>query len=122
MKRTGPTKESTRALAVFLEKCAKKSGKKIWKVLAEEISKPARKKQCINLWKLDRMSKSAKHAVFATGSKILSLGEVSGKITIICPDCSAKAREKIEAKGGKVILLSDDAALGGIAGEVTLVK
>jgi len=61
------------------------------------------KRQRINLKQIQEKHKSGE--VDLTGYKILGEGEVSGKLIIKADEASKSAIEKVEAKGGKIILL-----------------
>ncbi|MDO8627167.1 MAG: 50S ribosomal protein L18e, partial [Candidatus Diapherotrites archaeon] len=82
MKRTGPTKESTRKLAVGLEKQSKKSKKNIFRRIADEITKPTRHRVEVNLWKLNLMSKQFQGKTLVVPGKILSYGKLENPITV----------------------------------------
>ena len=121
MKRTGPTKESRRKLAVALDKKAKESKKKVWKSLAEEINKPARHKKPINMWQLNNIAKKQK-GIFITASKILSFGEIEAKVSVVAPEYSDKAKEKIEKAGGQLTRLEEFLEAKETKGEIILIK
>jgi len=104
--RSGPTKESRKELVIMLEKHAKKSKKRIWKILAEGISKPARGKGEINLWQLGKLAKKFEGKVMVTSSKVLSFGDAEKKLRIAAPEFSGMAREKIKKNGGEAMSLS----------------
>ena len=61
------------------------------------------KRQRINLRQIQEKHKSGE--VDLTGYKILGEGDVSGKLIIKADEASKSAIEKVEAKGGKIILL-----------------
>ncbi|MCX8158547.1 MAG: 50S ribosomal protein L18e [Candidatus Diapherotrites archaeon] len=103
MKKTGPTKESTRKLAIFLEKIAKKRGKRIWKILAESLMKQRRKKGEINIWKINKLSTKFRDKILVTTQKVLASGTLNNKVIIAAPAYSKTAKQKIEKAGGKII-------------------
>ncbi len=101
MKATGPTKESTRKLVVALEKMGKKSKQGLWFYLAETLAKPRRLGKQVNLWKLSALSKKHKAAVFVVPGKVLSEGEVEGKLDVAAFAFSKAAADKIRAAKGR---------------------
>ena len=101
--RTGPSNEKTREIIVDLEKQAKASGKKIWKVLAAKVSNASRRRVSVNLFKISRLAKGSPGKVFVVAGKVLSKGNAEGALEVACLSCSHKAREKIEASKGKVL-------------------
>ena len=121
MKRTGPTKESRRKLAIALEKKAKESKKKIWKSLAEEVKKAARHKKPINVWQINNIAKKQKGTLIKA-SKILSFGDIEAKAVVVAPEYSNKAKEKIEKAGGQLIMLEEFLKEKENKGEIILIK
>ena len=107
MKATGPTKKSTRRLIVGLEKMGKKSKQGLWFTLAETLGKPRRMAKQVNLWKLSQMGKVYKNAVFVVPGKVLSAGEVEGKLDVAAFAFSKGAMDKIRAAKGRAMTLEE---------------
>ncbi|MFH1751335.1 MAG: 50S ribosomal protein L18e [archaeon] len=107
MKVTGPTNTESKKLVRELEKKYRKEKKSLWKVLAEKIGKARRKKNPVNLHKLNKLSKKFSNKTFVVAGKVLSYGELQGKINVIAFDYSAKAREKILEKKGNPELIAN---------------
>ena len=101
-KRTGPTSLVLRKLILDLSKLAKKEKVKAWEKLAEELSKPTRKRREVNIYKIDRYTREDEIAVIP--GKVLSEGNLTKKITVAAFKFSAKSKNKIN-KIGKAISL-----------------
>ena len=95
VKRTGPTNYWVRRLISTFEKYAKE--KRIFKKLAEELSKPTRQKKGVNLWKIEKFSKEGE--VIVVPRKVLGKGKVSKKIVLFALDYSKRARDLLEEAG-----------------------
>ncbi len=105
--RTGPTRESTRELIVDLEKKGKKVQKAVWKKLSQKLARPTRQRAEINVYRLSEIALKNAGRVLVVPGKILSKGDVAGKIEVACFSCSKKAKEKIGKAGGKVMSLKE---------------
>lgn len=97
-------KLETRKLVANLEKTSRKTGKNIWKDLAERIEKPKRNNTVINVEKLDNLGKKFKGKTLIVPGKILSEGIMNNKVKIVALDASTKAIEKINENGEFVYL------------------
>ena len=64
-----------------------------WLPIAQMLSVPTKKRQILNLEKIDKMSKE-KEIVVIPG-KVLSLGEINKKIKIVALSFSEKTKEKL---------------------------
>ena len=97
----------TRSLIVDLDKHGKKTGKRIWRVLAQTLASSSRRRPQAGLYLLGRLAKKNPGKIFVLAGKLLSNGPIESKIEVACFSCSAKAKEKIGKLGGKVMTLDE---------------
>jgi len=107
MKRTGATKLSTRLLVASLRKKAIAEKQKIWKAIAEAISKPTRQRITVNISKLAFLSKKFPDKTLIVPGKVLGAGAIEAKIDVIALQYSASAKKAIESKKGNAVLLRE---------------
>jgi len=105
--RTGPTKQETRDTIVKLEKYGKKTKKAIWKDLTKRLKKPSRIRAKINVYRLNELAEKNKDKILVVAGKVLAKGNVETKIEVACFNYSEKAEQKINAKKGNIMLLTD---------------
>ena len=105
VKRTGPTNKLLKKLIEDLLIHYNKTKSKIWKDVAEKLSKPTRKRIEVNLARINRYSKDGE-TILVPGV-VLSYGEFNKKITIAAWKFSSKAKAKIEKAGGRAISIRD---------------
>lgn len=107
---SGPENPSVQKLVVALKKQAKKTGKPVWARIAELLERPSRRKTGVNVVDVAHSVKEGEIAVVP--AKVLSLGKVAKKMTVIAFAYSPAAIAKIEKAGGKAMrfdaLLSAD--------------
>jgi large subunit ribosomal protein L18e len=91
----GPESDETKKLVALLEKTARKSKAGVWKVIAEFLLKPARRKKAkaVNLFKLDKFAKDGD--VIVIPSVLLGQGELKKKITVAAFRASKSAKAKL---------------------------
>ena len=94
-----------RKLIRELIKLSNKTKKPLWKRVAEELSRPRRKKVAVNLSRINRHAQD-KEVVIIPG-RVLGAGKLDKKITVIAESFTKKAYDKILESGSKPILLSD---------------
>ena len=99
-----PTNPVLSGLIQELKKKANEHGVKIWKRIAEDLSKSSRSRRIVNLYKLDKNTKEGETIVVP--GKVLGVGELNHKITVAAWSFSGNALEKIN-KVGKAIPISD---------------
>ena len=99
-------KLETRKLITKLEMTSRKTKKNIWKDLANRLESPTRNNTVVNVAKIDKLAKQFKGKTLVIPGKLLSLGNLEEKVTVVAVSASTKAIEKIMAKG-KFILLKD---------------
>lgn len=104
VKRTGPTNEKLREAIVLADKASKKYKSELFKVLSKELNKPARIRRTVNIYKINKVTRDGETAVIP--GKVLSVGDLTKKITVAAWEFSDKAKEKIN-KSGKAVQLLD---------------
>lgn len=77
----------------------------LWRRIADELEAPTKKRAALNLSKIDKMVKQDEIALVP--GKVLSMGNLSKKITIAAYTFSSHAQEKIKASGSKAITIYD---------------
>ena len=77
----------------------KKAGKTVplWKRVAEDLESSTRRMPRVNIEKLNRVVREGEIALVP--GKVLSLGTLTGKMTVAAFQFSEPAREKIQVKG-----------------------
>ncbi|MFA5764404.1 MAG: 50S ribosomal protein L18e [archaeon] len=99
-------KLETRKLVASLEKTGRKTKLTLWKDVAARVNKPTRQNIVVNINKLDEMAKKNKGKILLVPGKVLSVGDLEEKATIVATTASEKAIAKISKKG-KFIFLKD---------------
>lgn len=93
--------EDPEKLATLLKKKARENNAPIWEAAAKLLSKPRRRRICVNLSRIDRCS-SEGSTVLVPG-KVLGGGKLTHKVVVGAFKFSEKARSKIEAAGGRCL-------------------
>ena len=101
-----PRKIETIKTIAVLEKQYRKTKKRVWKKMAEELGKKRRNRTNVNLWKLDKMAKKFSGKTLVVPGKILGQGKIKEKVSVIALEYSESARRKL-AKTGKAISFED---------------
>jgi large subunit ribosomal protein L18e len=78
-----------------------KNEAKIWRVVAEMLSKPRRRQAEVNVSKIQRYSRDGEVALIP--GKVLGTGNLDKPVTVAALSFSERAREKIESAGGRCI-------------------
>ncbi len=102
-KRTGPTREKTKSLAIALERKGTVEKAALWKDIARRLSRPSRIRTTVNLTRIARLGKKMQHQWLLVPGKVLGGGTVEKPVRVIALDFSKKAAEKIIAQKGKAI-------------------
>ena len=102
-KRTGPTNLVLRKLISAFKKKGRETGKNVWFRIAELLEKPRRQKIIVNVSKINRYGDES-HIIVVPG-KLLGAGKIEKKVTVAAFTYSQKAKEKIEAAGGRILTL-----------------
>ena len=76
-----------------------------WKKVAREMSRSNRSQRTVNLTKINKFAKDGLTVVVP--GKVLGIGTVDKKLTVVAYTFSESALAKIKAAGGKATLLSD---------------
>ncbi|HZX12577.1 MAG TPA: 50S ribosomal protein L18e [Candidatus Nanoarchaeia archaeon] len=104
MKPTGPTSLGTRQLVTMLRKAAVLHKFGLWKVVANEIKKPTRKRREVSLKTINTYLREGETAIVP--GKVLASGMLTKKVTVAAFKYSRQAEEKIN-KSGKALLLKE---------------
>jgi len=104
-KRTGPTNIHLKELIIELKKNSISHNSNLWKKIAEELSKPTRKRRIVNLSRINRHTKENENIIVP--GKVLSSGELDHKLTIAAWQFSNNALDKIKKSNSKAILISE---------------
>jgi len=100
VKRTGPQTLELKELIHDLKVLGGKNDIKLWKRVAKDLEKSTRSRRKVNLYRIDKHTRDNEIALVP--GKVLSVGELTKKITVSAYDFSESAREKIN-KIGKAI-------------------
>ena len=105
MVRSGLTDPNTRAVINALKKTSTKHDVKIWKRVAELLSRPSRKRATVNVGKIQRHTNDGD--VIVVPGKILGSGILTHKVTVAALNTSASARSVIIGAGGTLITINE---------------
>ncbi|MEM0380521.1 MAG: 50S ribosomal protein L18e [Desulfurococcaceae archaeon] len=105
MKKTGPTNIVLRKTIRLLVKYSREYKAPIWRAIARELEKPARKRRVVNISRINRHT-SAGDIVIVPG-KVLGSGDLKHSVTVAAISFSKKALEKINKAGGRAIYITD---------------
>jgi large subunit ribosomal protein L18e len=97
VKRTGPSDVNLRNLIKDLRILSKKENVKLWKRVADDLSRSTRQRRIVNISRLERYGKDGE--TLLVPGKVLSEGELSKKVTVAAFRFSDVARSKINAVG-----------------------
>ena len=103
--RTKTTNVYLHATIRQLRKIAREHKAKIWRVVADILERPRRKRVAVNISKIDRLTKAGD--VIIVPGKVLGAGELSHPVTVAAFLFSETARDKILKVGGKPISIQD---------------
>ena len=119
VKRTGPTNLVLRKLIVSLEKRGRETGKGVWFRIAELLEKPRRQRITVNVSKINRYGDES-HIIVVPG-KLLGAGKIEKRVTVAAFAYSLKAKEKIEAAGGRVMTIEEMLREEPVAREIKII-
>jgi len=105
VKRTGPTNVHLRRLIRFLEKASNENKVRIWKYVAELLSKPTRQRIEVNLSKIDKHTKEGD--IVVVPGKVLGSGKLTKKVTIAAWKFSENALLKAKKSGANIITIEE---------------
>ena len=103
-KRTGPQTLALKNLIRDLSKLGKKNNVNLWLRIARDLSRPTRIRRTVNLYKIDKHTRDGETAIVP--GKVLSVGDLTKKLTVAAYQFSGKAEEKIN-KVGKAIKIQE---------------
>jgi large subunit ribosomal protein L18e len=105
MVNSGSTDPNTRALINALRRASTKNEAKIWKRVAELISRPARKRAAVNVGKIGRYTNAGD--IVVVPGKVLGSGLLPHKVIVAALNASATARSIIVGAGGSLISINE---------------
>ncbi|MCY0868523.1 MAG: 50S ribosomal protein L18e [Desulfurococcus sp.] len=88
-----------------LIKASNKNNAPIWRAVAEELSKPRRRRRAVNISRLNRYTSPGD--VVVVPGKVLGAGVLDHPITVAASSFSKTAIEKILKSGGRVLHILD---------------
>lgn len=89
----------------FLKKTAKDNDARIWRKIAEYLSRTRRKRIAVNLSRINRYTKTGE--TVAVPGKVLAAGELSHPVIVTAFAFSESAVTKIEKAKGKCLTFSE---------------
>jgi large subunit ribosomal protein L18e len=89
----------------FLTKTANENDAKIWKYVADCLSKTRRKRISVNLSRINRHTE--KGQIVAVPGKVLGAGLLRHPVTVAAFEFSATAKEKIRNARGKYLTINE---------------
>ena len=104
VKRTGPQTLELQKLINDLKIIGNKNNVNLWKRVAKELEKPRRIRGKTNLYIINKYARDNEIALVP--GKVLSIGELTKKITVAAYQFSDNAREKIN-HAGKAISIKE---------------
>ncbi|RLE68201.1 MAG: 50S ribosomal protein L18e [Thermoprotei archaeon] len=104
MKRTGPTNVHLRRLIHLLRKKARENRAPVWRRVAELLERPTRIRPEVNVSRINRYTREGE--VVVVPGKVLGSGALDHSVVVAAYAFSRRAREKIEAAGGRALPIS----------------
>ncbi len=104
-KKLTKTDINLKKLIKTLKGIGRKEGSKLWRDIAERLSKPRRNQPKVNVYKLEKFTNNNETVVVP--GKVLGVGNLSHKLTVSAFRFSELAKEKIADAKGKCISISD---------------
>ncbi len=101
MKKAKPENPQLLDLIRLLKKTARENNAKIWKDIADSLSKPRTKRASVNLSRINRHTE--KNQVAAVAGKVLGTGIISHPVTVAAFAFSGPAEAKIKKAKGKCL-------------------
>jgi len=92
-------------LIVELKKTSIEKDVKLWKRIASELEGSTAKRRAVNLSRIDKYSREDE--IVIVPGKVLSMGNLSKKLTVAAYRFSGNALEKIKASGGKALNIEE---------------
>ena len=88
------TNQNLVRLIIDLKKLSNSQKVKIWKAVAENLSKPTRKMRKVNIWEINNSTKE--NETIVVPGKVLGEGELDHNVTVAAYQFSDGAKSKIE--------------------------
>jgi len=76
-----------------------------WKRVVKDLSKSARRRNTVNIYKIDKCAREGETILVA--GKVLSVGNLSKKVVVAALNFSNEARDKIVQSKGTVLSIQD---------------
>ncbi len=86
-----------------LKAASRESGASLWRDVARRLEKPNRNYAAINLSKINRHTQS--NDIVLVAGKVLASGDLEHSVTVAALNFSSPARSKIQAAGGKCLMI-----------------
>ncbi len=86
-----------------LKKSSIVNGVSVWRKVAEDLSKPTRRKRVVNIYSIERHAKPGE--IVVVPGKVLGTGELTKKVVVAAYTFSSSAYQKIKEKGDALSLL-----------------
>ena len=103
-----------------LKSASRKSGKKIWGTIAQELNKSKRRRVSVNLSNINRNTTEGQ--VVAIPGKVLATGHLTHPVTIAAFSFSKQAIKKITNAQGRAISLTELWEEGVEPSQITIIK
>jgi large subunit ribosomal protein L18e len=96
MKKTGSTNKHLVSLIQDLKEYAGKENSAFWKRIVKDLEKPSRNRRKVNLVKINDCSKDGEVVIIP--GKVLGVGSLDHKVTVVAFQFSESASEKLKDK------------------------
>ncbi len=97
--------QQMQTLVAELRKASSEQSLPLWRRVADDLAKPARRQRAVNLSRIERYAKD-KDVIVVPG-KVLGDGDLTKKVTIAAHTFSASALAKIAKSGSKAYPLAE---------------
>ncbi len=88
-----------------LRKASNKNNAKIWKVVAEKLAKPTRRRVEVNISKINRYAKE--NETIVVPGKVLGAGKLEKRVVVAAYAFSESAKRIIKEAGGEAITIEE---------------
>ncbi len=105
MRKTGPTNIWLRLLCSKLTKYSANYECGVWRRVAEELSKPSRRRVVVNLSRIERNAKSGS-TLIVPGS-VLGSGNITKPVSVAAYRFSSMAKKKLLEAGGQALMIEE---------------
>jgi len=101
LRKANTTNPELTELIRFLKRQSRENKNKIWRKIAEILTKPRRKRIAVNISRLNRYTK--RNDMVVVPGKVLGAGEINHPITVAAFAFSKEGENKIKAAKGKCL-------------------